>query len=319
MNWIVADAISSFIILVGIGLPIFILLKAIGITGFKYVTRYEKYDSFLYRMNPATKLLLVVLATVVASTTIWWVATSVSLTFLGLFLTLKEGRRKFLLGLYILLMTVSGIAWTDATSFGPFFLHRIQHVVVVWVWPASFASLGFRVPLTLQALVFGLEASMIYMPTVLAGLLLIMTTTPSGILRSLKKIGLPDELNFAIVVTMRIIPKIFDSVNITIHSQFMRGLGSRGSKILWPVYVILAAVMSVMPVLIHLLKEAKDTAIAADTRAFRAFPHRTYMTPMVFTKLDYTAFLIVAIVIAAISVGVLLGLGRFTGYLILLA
>ncbi|MDG7039877.1 MAG: energy-coupling factor transporter transmembrane protein EcfT [Nitrososphaerota archaeon] len=310
------NIISWLILFWGVAIPILILLKFVGLTGFRYVTRFEKHDSFFYRMNPVTKLALGVGATVVASTTAWFIGAGLTVILLILFFSLKDGRRKFMLGIYIIIMTVVGVTWTYAPYTPILVLNEAGFTTytTIWVWPGYFGVMGYLHDLTLQALIYGMQISMRFTAALLAALVLVMTSTPSGILRGLKKVGMPEELNFAMVVAMRSVPRIFDGIDVTVKSQFMRGLGSNHTKYLWPFYTLYAAVVSILPVFIYLLKGARNTAISADTRAFRAFPKRTYLNPMVFTRLDYIAFVFIGIMIAFVGVAIELGWGRAIPY-----
>lgn len=304
---IYSNLVSWIIFILVVLIPIIILVYPIGLVGLKEVTRFESFNTFYYKMNPVTKLYLLIIASIIASTTLWQMNALLSSFLLGSFLTLKEGKRKFKLGGYITLVTVLGITWTYAPSL-PYFYFKFNKIkpTILWVFPQYFRYLGLRM-ITLQGTIIGLENSARYVAPFLAALVLIMTSTPSGILRALKKLGVPDEINFAIVVAMRTISKIFDAIDLSVKSQFLKGLGSRGSKSLWPLYVIYALLASFMPSFIYLLKTARNTAIAADTRAFRANPKRTYLNPMVFSKLDYFATAVLTLTI--ILTGILLYLG----------
>ncbi|MGC9208798.1 MAG: energy-coupling factor transporter transmembrane component T family protein [Nitrososphaeria archaeon] len=309
MNWLAYNLISWLIVLAAILSPILILVYPIGLTGLRYVTRYEAHSSLFYRMNPATKLLLLIAASVTASTTLWQINAILSVVLLLSYATFRDGRTKLRLGFWIMLATVIGITWTYAPSM-PLFFFRFEHIkpVVLWVWPPYFRIIGVRV-LTLQGIIIGLENSCRYTAPFVVALLLIMTTTPSGILRSLRKLGVPDEINFAIVVAMRTIPRIFDAIDLSVKAQFLRGLGSRGSKLLWPAYLLYALLVSVMPSFIYLLKNARNTAIAADTRGFRAMPERTYLNPIRFTRLDLATISLTLLMLAITFYLIYLGYG----------
>ncbi|EQD27918.1 cobalt transport protein, partial [mine drainage metagenome] len=113
----------------------------------------------------------------------------------------------------------------------------------------------------------------------LISLVLVMTSTPSQVLRALNKIGLPISITFSLVVAMRTIPRIFEYIDTSVKIQFMRGLGSNAPRVLRVFYMLKGAIYAIVPVIVLLVRGAKDTAISADTRAFRAYPRRTYMRP----------------------------------------
>ena len=316
---IIVNVISWLLLLWGITLPIYLLLWAIGLTGFRQVTRFERYDTFYYKMNPGTKIVLGLVVTVIAAATIWWIGAILTAVLLLSYLTLKDGRRKFMLGLYITIMTVVGVTWTYAPYTPITYLETagFHQFTVIWVWPSYFSVMGYLPDLTLQAVIYGIQISMRFTATILAALILIMTTTPSGILRALRKVGIPEEIIFALVVAMRTVPRIFDAMEVTVNSQFLRGLGSRSNKAFRPFYLIYAAIIATVPIFVYLLKGAKNTAISADTRAFRAYKYRTYLYPMTFSTIDYVTFGIMALGLVLMVVAILLGFGRpipYTGF-----
>lgn len=318
--WIIFDNVVSWLLMLwGIALPIYFLLWAIGLTGFRRVTRFEVYNTFYYKLNPVTKIVLGLVVTVIAAATSWIIGAVLTALILISFLTLKDGKDKFLLGLYITIMTIVGVVWTYAPYTPTDVLETagFHTFTVIWVWPSYFSFMGYLPDLTLQAMIYGFQVAMRFTATTLAALILIMTTTPSGILRALRKVGVPEEIIFALVVAMRTVPRIFDAIEISVNSQFIRGLGANAPKFLRPFYLIYAAVLSTVPVFVYLLRGAKNTAISADTRAFRAFKQRTYLTPMTFSNLDYITFGIMILGLVLMFVAIWLGFGRpipYTGF-----
>ena len=194
------------------------------------------------------------------------------------------------------------------SSFGNFTPH------VIWVWPTYFAIMGYLPSLSTQAVLYSLQISFRIAPVLLSSLLLVMTSTPSTILRSLQKIGLPIPIVFSLIVAMRTIPRIFDAISLSINLQFMRGLGSTSHALVKPIYYIEAGLASFIPVIVYMLRGAKNTAISADTRAFRAFKTRTYLLPSTFGSDDVIMGMIVALIICSAVVAIYLGFGRSIPY-----
>lgn len=314
---VLGDVVSWLFMIFGVSLPFIFILRLIGLSGFQEITRFEKHGTFYYRLNPATKIVFTLVVTIVAAATIWWIGALITFALLASYLTLLKGRKKFLLALYLVLATIIGTVQglapyvpsdVVATSFG------VYQPVNIWTWPSYFGYLGFVHILTLQAVLYSLQISMRATSVVLAALLLVLTSTPSEILRSLNKVGVPIAIIFALIVAMRTIPRVFDAVDVSVKSQFMRGLGSQANAVVRPFYYIVAGFAGIIPVLVHMLRGAKSTAISADTRAFRAFNTRTYLTPSVFTRADaYMAILIVCMIGLA-TIAITLGFGRTLPY-----
>ena len=313
---LVDTLISWAFFLFGVTLPLVIVLKVIGLTGFQEITRFERHTSFYYKLNPITKICFTFLVTIVAAVTIWWVGAIITASLLLFYLTLLNGSRKFMLGLYLafatIIGTIQGISpyvadLTLQAAYGNFTPR------IIWTWPSYFAIMGFEHTLSLQALLYGMQISMRVAPVLLSALLLVMTSTPSEILRSLQKVGLPIPIIFSLIVAMRTIPRLFDAISLSVNVQFMRGLGSTAG-FLKPFYYVEAGFASIIPVFIFMLRGANNTAISADTRAFRAFNTRTYMVPSMFSVNDVRMFCVILFMVGFAAVSIILGFGRTIPY-----
>ena len=315
---IFVNVFSWLLISFGVGLPLLFVLKAIGLSGFKEVTRFEKHDSFYYRLNPVTKIALSVIVMFVSAAAIWWVGAILTAAIALSYLTLRDGKRKFLLAVYLTITTVVGVAWGYAPFTPPVILVtalHTHHFTTLWTWPSYFSYMGYVPSLTLQSVIYGLQISMRFTAISLASLLLVMTSTPSEILRSLNKLKVPIAFTFSMVVAMKAIPRIFEAMDAAIKIQFMRGLGSKSPRVFRPVYYLIAAVSSIVPVLVFILRGARDTAISADTRAFRAYDRMTYMKPMSFGRLDYYSFAMILLIVIVAGIAIASGFGRAIPYL----
>jgi energy-coupling factor transport system permease protein len=312
------QTLASWIFLIfGVTLPFILVLKVIGITGFQQITRFEKHSSFYYRLNPVTKIVFTFLVTFVAATTVWWIGGIITVGLLGIYLTLLDGRRKFALGLFLISATIVG----TVQGLAPYTPNEIVAQamgkftpIVIWTWPSYFAIVGFVHVLTLQALTYSLQVSTRITPVLLSSLLLVMTSTPSEILRSLRKAGLPIAFIFSLIVAMRTIPRVFDAIDLSIKSQFMRGLGSNARSFIRPFYYLEAGFASIIPILVFMLRGAKNTAISADTRAFRAYNTRTYLFPSRFSRDDLVMVVVIVAMLASAVVAIYLGFGRSVPY-----
>ncbi len=313
-------AISWFVFLFGATGPLVIILAFIGIRGFLHITKFESGKGVMYRLSPLTKLILVLSTTVAVSLTVWWFGAILTLVFWLLFFTLNEARKKVVYVTYLLLSTVLGVS-TGFAFYTPYSVLQMAFntntLNVIWVWPSYFSFAGYEPYLTVQALYYGFQITFRFTAPLLSGLLLILTTTPSDLLRYLAKVRFPLPFIFAIMVAMRTVPRIFDTLDTVVKLQLMRGLGYGKPRILMPFYVLIAALYGLVPTIIFLMKGAKYTAIAADTRAFNSSPKRTYMKEVKYTKADYVAWGLIALLYASVAVLLVLGYGRgipYVGY-----
>jgi energy-coupling factor transport system permease protein len=321
---------SVLLFLFGLAFPLIILLGVIGLTGLREVTRYEKYDTFYYRMSPITKIAFVATITGVAAVTVWWVGLLLALGTLATFLSLREGRRKFALGAFMCFSATVGLMWSQATIIPYTFLEvalnniclksvsDITNLTPIWTWPppssAFFALIGYQPVLTLESLYYGLQIAVRAVAPTVGALALIMTSTPSDMLRSLRKVHVPVQIIFALVVAMRTVPRIFDALNTAVRVQFMRGLGSRAPGPMYIFYMAVAALTGIIPAMAFLFRGARNTAISADTRAFMAYKDRTYLKPVMFTSADHLMWVLIVLMIAFAAVANLEGFGRAIYY-----
>ena len=317
MNYLLNETISWIIFLFGLGAPLYLILGAIGIGGFKEITGYEPHNSLFYRMNPLVKILLSFSVMIVAAITIWWIGALITVAILLTYLSLKKGGRKLFIGSLFAFSTVLGTSW----GYAPFATNAILSIafphyqpLVLWTWPSYFSVMGYQPTLTLQALEYGFQISFRTAAIMSSALLLVMTNTPSQILRTLHKVSVPDSIIFSLMVGMKSIPAIFGYLDESIKIQMMRGLGTGRTRYLKPIFMLIAGVNAIVPTIIHLLRGAKDIAISADTRGFRATRKRSYVEDIPITRIDYYALgILVAIVIVA-GISILFGFGRTIPY-----
>ena len=151
-------------------------------------------------------------------------------------------------------------------------------------------------------------------PVLLSALLLIITTTGSDIFRMFTKMKVPLAVTFSVLVGIRVVPRIFELLDTSIKMQYLRGLGYGKPKIISPFLMIYAAFSAIIPTMVYLFRGAKNLAISADTRGFRAFPSRTSLVELGFTREDYYGFIIIALLIVVDIVANLLGFGRTIPY-----
>lgn len=317
MNYLLTDIVSWLLFLFGVAAPLYVLLGAIGISGFKEITSYEPYNSLFYRMNPLVKIILSLTVMIIAAVTIWWIGAIITVAVLIAYSTLRNGRRKLYVGSLFMLSTIVGTSW----GYAPFAPPAILSIAfpnytptVLWTWPSYFGIMGYQPTLTLQALEYGLQIAFRTAAIMSSALLLVMTNTPTQILRTLHKVNVPDSVIFTMMVGMKSIPAIFGYLDESMKIQMMRGLGSNRSRYFRPVYMLIAGLSAIVPTIIHLLRGAKDIAISADTRGFRATKKRSYVEDIPVTRLDYYALAALGFALALAIISIFMGFGRTIPY-----
>src|SRR5271157_1214372 len=286
-KWFLATGIEVvlqyLVFYLGALVPIYILFGLIGLSGLRKITRYELHDSFYYRLNPATKLaalFMVALSSSYAGIYLGLLATGV---ILASYATLAGGKEKLKLGILFTIAVVWGTVWGSVSD-------RLFFVIGEESTGGAFNTSFFFGDLT------RLVASEVAVSGVfLLALVLVMTSTPSSVMRILRKIGIPNPGTFSVVVGMRTVPLLLEAINSITKVQLMRGFGTRGSRSLGPLYVFAASIYALIPALIYLLRGARNTAISTGTRAFGAYKNRTYVTQPPFGLSDAVVLAVAAI------------------------
>jgi energy-coupling factor transport system permease protein len=271
------------IFLLGAVVPVYIVFGVIGLSGLRRLTRYEVNDSFYYRLNPGTKvaaLFMVALTTSFAGLDLGLLATGV---ILGSYATLYHGKQKLELGTLFTVAVVWGTVWGSVSD-------RLSFVLAQEATGGAIDTSFFFGDLT-RIVASDVAVSGVF----LMAFILVMTSTPSDVMRVLRRIGVPNPITFSVVVGMRTVPLLLDAINSTIRVQLMRGFGSRGSRSLGPLYVFAAAIFALIPALIYLLRGARNTAISTGTRAFGAYKKRTNVKKSPFGPQDVAVLAIAAV------------------------
>lgn len=265
-------SLQWLIFILGAVIPIYIAFGLIGLSGFRELTRYEAHGTFYYRLNPATKILalfLVAFSMSSASLDLGLIATSIILLS---YVTLANGVRKLELGLLFTVAVVWATVWGSIAD----------HLTFIINSGLLGSSGGFVYDILTGIIASDFAISGVF----LLALILVMTTTPAAVVLALRRIRFPNPITFSLVVGMKSVPALLDSINSVVKVQFMRGFGSRGTKILGPLYTVAAVLLALIPALILVLRGARNTAISTGTRAFGAYRTRTSLIESPFGVAD---------------------------------
>lgn len=262
---VIAGAVYWTIFFVGAALPVYIVFGLIGLSGLRKITRYESHDSLYYRLNPATKIAALFMVALASSFAGIYLGLAATIIILTSYATLIRGGEKLKIGILFTVAVVWGTVWGSLSD-------RISFIVASAIGGSS-ADFPFFYHFVTRVVAEDVAVSGVF----LMALILVMTSTPSSVMRALRRIGIPNPLTFSVVVGMKTVPLLLEAINSTVQVQLMRGFGTRGSRWLGPLYVVAAAVFALIPALIYLLRGARNTAISTGTRAFGAYKNRTYM------------------------------------------
>ncbi|MGP6220369.1 energy-coupling factor transporter transmembrane component T family protein [Caldiplasma sukawensis] len=320
MYSIIDTIISWLLFIFGVTVPFYLILGAIGITGFRELTTYDNYNTFYYKTNAALKILLSFVIVIIAAYVVWWIGAIITVAILLSWITLKNSSRKIFLVSLLLFSTIIGTVWSYAPSEPPEIIALALHTSVknfttIWVWPPYFTIFGYVRELSLQSIIYSFQISFRFTAALVASLLLIQTSTPSQIIKSMAKIKVPIPVTFAIIVALKTIPLVFESFDSAIKIQMIRGYGPKRFKGIRVFYILAAGIRAIVPTIVHLFRGAKDIAISADTRAFRAYKTRTLYGVKKLGREDYifATFIILAVTLSLVAL--LSGFGRAIPYL----
>lgn len=262
--------------------------------------RYRPGSSFLHGLNPSIKLLAIALVSV-AITFIFDVATP--LAFFALTL--------------VALVTLGGQSPVFvARSLLPFLLVAFSFVVLNTVFhrdtSASTPLLDLG-PLhfTWEGLEIGLSIGLRVLFLISTSLLFVATTEPGKLVLSLvQQAHLNYKLAFALLVAYRFVPIFADEYATIRDAGRVRGIGTKSGAL----SRLKALRRDAVPLLASAIRRSERLAVAMDSRAFGAYPDRTYLKQTPVRASDWaflagTLLVSTTLLLALIATGLTHGIG----------
>jgi len=296
----IIGAILVFIVLLTF-IPAFIaylIFKIVGLSGFRRLFSYERRDSIAHRMHPLPKLIFVLFISIGVAMASEFI-TLVFLIILTIFVWLlsNPSEDKMRLMLIIILTQWLMIAW------GQSFLNpgytRGGGLTAIYMFPTLLRTTFNLNFITLEGFYYGLFQGLRVVAALSAAIWLITTTHPSEIVYGLRTFRLPMEINFMIAVTFRSIPTILEKSSLVLAAERARGLKLTPTptrnvfKMIWEAMrVIWVVLIAFIPVIIESIRAGRQLALAATTRAFRAYRERTYYRKIPLKRLDIVFMII---------------------------
>lgn len=310
MEAAISWALALATIFIGPVVTIYLIWEVIGFRGYISLFQFVEGKSFLYRIDPRTKILLAVILTIVAAMTIWWISAIFVTVLLLLYLWTTDPVAKYRIVLPLSLSTFIGTAWTEGIFTPPETIALLfGRDTFLFLFPAAFQAIG-AYGFSVQGIFYGLQISFRATTGIASGFLLVFTSSPAEILNSLEKSKIPIEIGFGLLVGITSIPKILEAtVNITDAAR-VRGfdfrptsgssISSYAKRLIEQIRIVILILMSVI---IWTLQGAQNVATSAEIRGFRAFPKRTYYNEPRLKRIDIIA---VIIIIAILAIGIYL-------------
>jgi energy-coupling factor transport system permease protein len=246
---------------------------------------YVKRDSALHRLNPLTKLTLVLGLVLISFLSPWYwtppillVIVVFPLSFVG-----KVNRQFFRAFLQLILPAASFLFFMQA------FFQPIGDQVIFKFW---------FLDVTLESLMFAFRNAMRIIVMVSSFTLFLLTTHPSELMSDLTGRGLPPQFAYVIISTLQILPQMQAKAQTIIAAQRSRGLETQGNFFrragsLGPL---------VGPLVFGSLVEVEERAIAIEARGFTSTHAKTSLYDIPDTNFDrglrWTLITLIVITIA---------------------
>jgi energy-coupling factor transport system permease protein len=279
--------------------------------------RSFEVDSPLHRLDPRTKLLLVLAVSIGAVL----IGTPGLLALLVLstvpFWALVRPSRSQVRTLLLLFLTIAfGVVLSQA-----FFYYWGTGPKLVLL-PADFPVLG---PITggiaiyLNGMIYGFVQSFRFIASMSVALLLVATTRPGDMIAALtdilparagrRSIGLPQEIAFMVSAAVSFAPVMIGEAEQILRAMQARGLNLHGLRGMGRGLSYLF-----FPLITGMLRSGRQIALAADARAFRAVKERTSLVELHPGRADY---LVAGYASTLICVAVLLSTTGYGGSVLL--
>jgi len=248
------------------------------------ILQYVHKDAFLHRLHPYTKILFIILVTIMAI-----VATDIPFLILMviallLFAAYGEVLRESLNQLkLILVMSVIFILITIITM--------PNGEMLGYIIPQGVPVIGGFIPVTLGGLTIGVVLTLRFMILIFAFQLFLISTQPRDIVHAMEKVGIPIDYILMFIIALRFIPTLQIEGQRIHEAQLARGFN--------PGTGVLGKVRSVSPIVIPLVSNAllrsNVLGLTIDMRGYRT-GKRTQVRERVFEKRDYAVMTVMTIV-----------------------
>lgn len=241
--------------------------------------QYFPGNTVVHRLDPRTKLLMVVVYIVALFLAKWWVSYGVMLAFLVTAVMLSHIKPKALFrGLkpLIVIMVFTALInlfYSDGEVLVKFWIFRITREGIV---QAAFLVLRIMMLVTGTFL-------MTYTTSPIA-----LTDGMESLLSPLKKLHFPvHELSMMMSIALRFIPTLIEETDKIISAQKARGADFESGNIIQRVKNM---VPLLVPLFISAFRRANDLALAMEARCYHGGEGRTQMKPLRYQTRDYAAY-----------------------------
>ena len=248
-------------------------------------------DSYVHKLDPRTKLIMVVIYIVALFTASGWAGYAVLMAFLAVAITISSIPLKSITrGLKPVLMIV---VFTGILNL--FFTEGTHEIVNIF---------GFS--LTWEAVIRAFFLILRIMMLITGTFLLTYTTSPialtdglEALLSPLKRIKFPvHELSMMMCIALRFIPTLIEETDKIMSAQKARGADFESGSLMDRAKALIPILV---PLFISAFRRADELAVAMECRCYQGGEGRTKMKQLHYTHLDLRTFAMGAALLFAVS------------------
>lgn len=173
------------------------------------------------------------------------------------------------------------------------------YCVLLWPWFVTGRTPALTiagVPLTAEALAFGVGMGLRLDLMLLGGLLLLSTTTIEAFTLALERLGLPGPAGFALTLAFRWVPSLIGAALQIVQAQRARGLDLQGGGLLARARRLPPLIV---PLIGHTLRQTRLLAMALESKGFSPGGRRQPFLELRPRAADYATLVVVALAVAA--------------------
>jgi energy-coupling factor transport system permease protein len=248
--------------------------------------------SAIHRLDPRTKLVMLVVYIVALFLAVNWISYALMLLFLGACIAISRiPLKSFFRGMKPLIFI---LAFTAILNL--FFTEGENLLVSFWVITIYWEGVTRAIFMLLRILLM-----------IMGTFLLTYTTSPisltdglESLLSPLKKIKVPvHELSMMMCIALRFIPTLIEETDKIISAQKARGADFESGKLMQRVK---ALVPILVPLFVSAFRRADELATAMECRCYQGGDGRTKMKLLRYKLLDFKAYGVGILLIAAVCV-----------------
>ena len=230
---------------------------------------YVGRDSLLHKLNPLTKMTLVLCLVMVAflSPFYWTPELVFAIVILPLIVIARIWREYWLAALRLILPT-AGVLFIMQSLFLP---GESQVLLEIWKFDITQASLESALTNAMRIVVM-----------VSSFTIFLLTTHPSEMMSDLTHRGLPPQIAYVVISSLQILPQMRAKAQTIIAAQRSRGFDTQGSF----TKRAGALIPLVGPLVFGSLVEVEERAVAIEARGFTSTRKKTFLHQIPDTKIE---------------------------------